>query len=231
MENRSKFTSSDWFVFLAMAYATVSLAMNIFCMKSLSWGTNVVFSDGGQVVSWMVFLISNIIVEVWGEKEGRKVIAFAAVTTFALLLIGRLLVFVPTLPEYAEQENAFALVFSNGPRTMVSSIIAFWIGGYVNVGIIARMKPRNEEKDSRILFFIRAAFSTLIGQSVDNALFMILAFAPIGLSVYEMMWKDIFSSVVIGTIFELTVESVMVPFITIPLTRYIESIKETEERI
>ena len=70
--------------------------------------------------------------------------------------------------------------------------------------------------------------STLIGQLVDNALFMILAFAPIGLSVYEMAWKDIASSVLSGTVIELVVEAFFVPLITIPMTKRIREVKAKE---
>lgn len=227
-KNSFKLTSRDYLVVLSMLYASVSLAMNVFCMKPLSWGTDVVFSDGGQTISWIVFLISNVIVEVWGEKESIKVISFAAITTFLLLIIGRLLVMVPVLPEYMEQNNAFSLVFSNGPRTIISSIIAFWIGGFINVEIISFMK-KIIRKDGKVQFFLRASFSTLIGQLVDNALFMVLAFAPVGLSLYEMMWKDIISSVIIGTAIELLIESCMVPFVTIPLSKHISKIKALEE--
>lgn len=227
-KNSFKLTSRDYLVVLSMLYASVSLAMNVFCMKPLSWGTDVVFSDGGQTISWIVFLISNVIVEVWGDRESIKVISFAAVTTFLLLVIGRLLVMVPVLPEYTEQNNAFALVFSNGPRTIISSIIAFWIGGFINVEIISFMK-KVIRKDGKVQFFLRASFSTLIGQLVDNALFMVLAFAPVGLSLYEMMWKDIISSVIIGTAIELLIESCMVPFVTIPLSKHISKIKALEE--
>ena len=108
MKKKSILTSSDWLIALAMAYAAVTLAMNVFCMKSLSWGTGVTFSDGGQTISWIVFLISNVIVEVWGEKESIKVITFAAVITFVLLVIGRLIVFIPSLAEYEEQNRAFS---------------------------------------------------------------------------------------------------------------------------
>ena len=227
-KNSFKLTSRDYLVVLSMLYASVSLAMNVFCMKPLSWGTDVVFSDGGQTISWIVFLISNVIVEVWGEKESIKVISFAAITTFLLLIIGRLLVMVPVLPVYLQQNNAFALVFSNGPRTIISSIIAFWIGGFINVEIISFMK-KVIRKDGKVQFFLRASFSTLIGQLVDNALFMVLAFAPVGLSLYEMMWKDIISSVIIGTAIELLIESCMVPFVTIPLSKHISKIKALEE--
>ena len=94
--------------------------------------------------------------------------------------------------------------------------------------IIAVMK-KTTKKDGKTAFFIRSSFSTLIGQLIDNALFMVLAFAPIGISVYEMMWKDIFSSVIIGTVIELLIESCMVPIVTIPLSKHIAKIKRREE--
>ena len=53
--NSSKLSSHDYLIVLSMLYASVSLSMNIFCMKPLSWGTNVVFSDGGQTISLTVY--------------------------------------------------------------------------------------------------------------------------------------------------------------------------------
>lgn len=224
IEKRKGLSSKDMFSYLAMVYAVVSVSMNIFCMKSLSFGTNIIVCDGGQTISWIVFLVSNVIVEVWGERESMKVVTGAAVIAFAMLVLGRLIVFVPTTEAYAEQAGAFAQIFSNGPRTIIASVTAFWVGNLVNVHIIARLKALIEKKgsDNRLLFFFRAAFSTLVGQLVDNALFMVLAFAPVGLSVYEMAWFDIMTAVLSGTVIELVIEAFFVPFITIPLVRSIK---------
>ena len=108
--------------------------------------------------------------------------------------------------------------------------MAFWVGNLVNVHIIFRIKTALEKrrKDNRVRFFLRAAFSTLIGQLVDNALFMVLAFAPIGLSLYEMAWFDIMTSVFSGTVIELVIESCFVPFLTIPLTRWLQNKRKQE---
>ena len=149
-------------------------------------------------------------------------------TTIALLIPKPTDYSFPSGHTAASFTAAFALVFSNGPRTIISSIIAFWIGGFINVEIISFMK-KVIRKDGKVQFFLRASFSTLIGQLVDNALFMVLAFAPVGLSLYEMMWKDIISSVIIGTAIELLIESCMVPFVTIPLSKHISKIKALEE--
>ncbi len=231
MTKKKQYSEEDWFLLLSVTYTVIAVTMNIFCMKALSFGSSIIICDGGLLVSWGTFLISNIIIEVWGEERSVKVINIAAVVSFCAMLVGRFIVFIPTLPEYYEQAHAFSLVFSNGPRTIISSALAFWCGNVINIRIIASMKDhlKEEKRMNKILFFIRASFSTLIGQFFDNCIFMTLAFAPIGLSVYEMAWKDIFSSVISQTIIELVVESSLVPLITIPLTSKILKVKRREE--
>lgn len=230
MKPLKKATSQECLIGLSVIYVAVAVTMNIFCMKALSFGTSVVLCDGGLLISWLVFLVSNVVVEVWDERTALSLATVAAITAFILMVIGRLIVLLPTLPEYAEQADAFARVFSNGPRTIIASATAFWVGNFVNVHIIAKIKLALEKvgKDNKVRFFLRAAFSTLIGQLVDNAMFMILAFAPIGLSVYEMAWFDIITAVLSGTVTELVVESCFVPFITIPLTRWLQKKRKRE---
>ena len=229
MKNK-RLTSQEALMGLSIVYVAVAVTMNIFCMKALSFGTSYILCDGGLLISWGVFLVSNVVVEVWDERTAFFMATFAAIVTFVLMVVGRLIVLMPTLPEYAEQANAFALVFSNGPRTIIASVVAFWVGNLVNVHIIYKVKMALEKKgsDNMVWFFLRAAVSTLTGQLVDNAMFMILAFAPIGLSVYEMAWFDIMTAVLSGTVIELVVESCFVPFLTIPLTRWLQK-KRREE--
>ena len=229
--NKRKLTSQECLIGLSVIYVVVAVTMNIFCMKSLSFGSSIIICDGGLLISWGVFLISNVIVEVWDERTSMVLVTFAAIVSFVVMLIARLIVLIPTLPDYAEQAHAFELIFSNGPRTIIASVTAFWIGNFVNVHIIykVRMDLENKSKDSRIWFFLRAAVSTLIGQLVDNAVFMVLAFAPVGLSVYEMAWYDILTAVLSGTVIELVVEASLVPFITIPLVRWIRKKRLVEE--
>lgn len=231
MKEKKSLSSNDYLIYLSVVYVVIAVTMNIFCMKSLSFSLPFIVCDGGLLISWGVFLISNVIVEVWGEKECVKIVTFATVVTFVIMIIGRLIVFIPTLDEYTEQADAFARIFSNGPRTIVSSVIAFWVGNVINAHVIMRIKTSiPENKDNKALFFMRSALSTLVGQLVDNAIFMVLAFAPIGLSLYEMAWKDISSSVLSGTVIELVVESCFVPCITIPLTKKILDVRKKESK-
>jgi hypothetical protein len=231
MEKRKGLSSRDWLIVLSVIYVVVAVMMNIFCMKALSFGSPFIICDAGLLISWGVFLISNVIVEVWDARTSLVLVSFAAIVSFSVMLLALLIVRIPTLPEYQDQADAFAKIFSNGPRTIIASVVAFWTGNFINTHIIykVRMKRQREKKDNKIHFFLRATFSTLVGQLVDNAIFMVLAFAPIGLSVYEMSMYDIMTAVLSGTVIELAVETCLVPFITIPLTGKIKRVKAQEE--
>ena len=227
---RKQLTSAQALICLSVLYVVVSVMMNIFCMKPLSFGSSIIVCDAGLLISWLVFLFLNIVVEVWDEKTAMMLVKFAALVSFCVMVLSRIIVFIPSLPEYEEQVSAFALVFSNGPRTIIASVLAFLIGNSINSHIIYTIKTvlERKNKDNKVLFFLRAVFSSLVGQLADNSAFMLLAFAPVGLSVYEMPLFDIFTAVLSGTVIELVVESLCVPFITMPLTRKIKAIKEAE---
>lgn len=222
---KTLYKGQDALALLSSIYAAIACAMNIFCMKPLSFGSNIIICDGGLIISWGVFLLSNVIVEVWGEETSLKVIFSGTIISFFILTLGRLIVLIPTLGEYTEQASAFALIFSNGIRTILASVIAFFVGNTLNVKIIAKIKNRIK-KDNKVKFFLRAAISTLFGQLCDNALFMTLAFFPVGLSLYEMNIPDIISSVLSGTVIETVLEATLVPIITIPLVNKMNKIKE-----
>lgn len=231
MIEKRKLTSQDCLIGLSSIYVVIAVMMNVFAMKALSFGSSIIICDGGLLISWGVFLVSNVIVEVWDKRTSIVVVTFAAVVALVFLSIGRLIVAIPTLPAYDQQAEAFAMVFSNGPRTIFASVFAFWLGNYVNVHIIHVIKKflENLKKDNKFFFFLRAAVSTLFGQFVDNIVFMSLAFGPFGISVYEMAWYDILTSALAGTVIELVVESVFVPFVTMPLVKWIRAKKVAEE--
>lgn len=217
---------SDWLLALTGAYCVISVMMNLLCMKPMSFGTNFIWMDGGLLISWIVFLISNVITEVYGKREAIVVAGIATIIAFMMSIIAALEVFLPTLPQYNAQAEHFANIFSNGPRTITSSAIAFFLGNLINVEIIDRLrnKAKTLNNDNTKRFNFRAVLSTIVGQFADNAMFQIFAFAPIGISIFEMQWKDIGSAIAMSTIVETIIESFFIGFVTIPLTRYLKKL-------
>ena len=74
-------------------------------------------------------------------------------------------------PEWPNQA-AFATVFGFVPRIVVSSLIAFWCGEFANSYTLAKMKLITKGKH----LWTRTVGSTVVGQAVDTALVIVLAF-------------------------------------------------------
>lgn len=205
-------------VFMAI-YAVFTVVQNLFEMKTLGT-SSFAFGGGGIMLSWATFMIMDITTEVFGEKSTMKIYTFAGLLNLFVVMVAQIVIAIPGV--YPEQNAAFAQIFSNGIRTALASFTAFWLGNFVNMKIMRFMKVK-ANSNSKFLFFIRAVTSTIFGQFVDNFLFATLAFAPIGLSLFEMRWIDILTSSLFGTFMETIIESCFVPFITIPLAIRIQN--------
>ena len=208
--------------FFMAVYAVFTVVQNLFEMKTL--GTQAfAFAGGGILLSWATFMIMDITTELFGKKETMKIYTLAGLINLFIVVLSQVVILIPGV--YPEQNAAFAQIFSNGVRTALSSFTAFWFGNFVNMQIMIKLKSKSNS-NSKFLLFIRAVVSTIFGQFVDNLLFATLAFAPIGLSLFETSWTTILTTSLFGTCMESIIESVFVPFITIPVTNKIKSIIE-----
>ena len=210
--------------FFMAVYAVFTVVQNLFEMKTL--GTPAfAFAGGGILLSWATFMLMDITTELFGKKETMKIYTFAGLLNLFIVVLSQVVILIPGV--YPEQNAAFAQIFSNGVRTALSSFTAFWFGNFVNMQIMLKLKSK-ANSNSKFLLFIRAVVSTIFGQFVDNLLFATLAFAPIGLSLFETSWTAILTTSSFGTFMETLIESCFVPFITIPVTMKIKKTLETE---
>ena len=206
--------------FFMAVYAVFTVVQNLFEMKTL--GTPAfAFAGGGILLSWATFMIMDITTELFGKKETMKIYTFAGLINLFIVVLSQVVILIPGV--YPEQNAAFAQIFSNGVRTALSSFAAFWFGNFVNMQIMIKLKSK-ANSNSKFLLFIRAVVSTIFGQFVDNLLFATLAFAPIGLSLFETSWTAILTTSLFGTFMESIIESLFVPFITIPVSTRLNKI-------
>ena len=211
----------SYLALLTCIYCVFTVVQNLFEMKTIG-STTFALMGGGTVVSWIPFMVGDITTEIYGKKANVKSFTLAGVLNLVVVILAQLVIALPGT--YPDQNSAFALIFSNGVRTALASFIAFWIGNYINTHIMVVLRDRAQSKgnDNSALFFIRAVLSTIVGQFCDNLIFLVIAFAPIGLSAFEMRWEDMLSVVLLGTSLEVIIESVLVPFITRPVTNFLK---------
>jgi uncharacterized integral membrane protein (TIGR00697 family) len=72
-------------------------------------------------------------------------------------------------------QEAFQRILGQTPRILAASFAAYLVGEFVNAYVLARLKVATEGR----MLWLRTIGSTLIGQALDSAIFMTVAFAGI----------------------------------------------------
>lgn len=208
----------------AFYFAGVVL-QNILAVKTI--GTDSVnIMDCGVLITWLVFACMDIITEVLGKKSAIKYFTIASAFNLFFTCIFLIAIALPGTDD--TMSNALSVVLGTNWRIVVSSVVAFWVGNYANTIIMYVMRTRSKDATKTTSFMLRAVISTLLGQFVDNMLFYIIAFAPVGIpGTYELDWLSILQNVAITTGIEIVVESALSP-LTALFVKYLKKKKEED---
>jgi uncharacterized integral membrane protein (TIGR00697 family) len=119
------------------------------------------------------YLFGDILTEVYGYARSRKVIWAG----FGALIFASLMsVVITNLPAAktmsGEHQAAVNLIFGQTPRIVMASLLAFWIGEFVNSFVLAKMKVFMVGR----FLWMRTIGSTVLGEIADSAIFYPVAF-------------------------------------------------------
>lgn len=166
-------------------------------------GTALVFG-AGNIFFPISYIFGDVLTEVYGYAKSRKVIwaGFGAMLfmTFMSWVIIKLPA-APNEPFNKVLQPAIETVFGNAWRISLGSIVAFWVGDFVNSFILAKMKVLTGGK----YLWTRTIGSTLGGQLVDSLMFYPIAFY--GIWTNETMIKTI----TFNWLFKVSVEVLFTP--------------------
>src|SRR4030095_5801347 len=117
------------------------------------------------------YVIGDVLTEVYGYARARRCIwaGFGALLFMAFMAF--VVVALPPADTWHGQE-AYEQVFGQVPRIVFASMIAFWVGEFVNSYVLARMKVWARGRH----LWTRTIGSTVAGQGVDSLIFYPLAF-------------------------------------------------------
>ena len=177
-----------WLTPIAATFCAVLVISNIAAIKPVVIpGLRFFAMDGGNLLFPISYIFGDILVEVYGYAQSRRVIwlgfllnAFAA-ATFALVA------HLPPAPGWPLQE-AYAAILLQTPRVVLGSLAAFWCGSFLNAWIMAQMKVRMKGRH----LWMRTIGSTIVGEGVDSLLFTAIAFGgvwPPGLVARVSLWN------------------------------------------
>lgn len=177
------------------AFVAVLLCSNLIGVHKVSYVTLPFYGDyiyGAGVLFFPIsYLFGDILTEVYGYARSRKVIWAG----FGALIFASLMSLVVTnLPDAATmsdaQRNAINLIFGQTPRIVGASLLAFWVGEFVNSFVLAKLKLITSGK----FLWVRTIGSTVLGEIADSAIFYPVAF-------YGVWSNEQLISVMIGNYF------------------------------
>jgi uncharacterized integral membrane protein (TIGR00697 family) len=127
--------------------------------------------DGGTILFPLSYIFGDILTEVYGYRNSRKVIWTGF---FCALLMSLVLWIVQILPPASDwnSQSAFESVLGFIPRIVVASLLAYIAGEFSNSFILSKLKIKTKGKH----LWLRTISSTLIGEGIDTAIFCFVAF-------------------------------------------------------
>ncbi len=167
------------------------------------WTALLVFG-AGNIFFPISYIFGDVLTEVYGYAKTRRVIWAGFGAMIFATIMSQVVLALPANPSVKYNETfvpALEIVFSNTTRIVIASIVAFWVGDFVNSYVLAKMKVLTKGK----LLWTRTIGSTFVGQFVDSALFYPIAFYG--------LWDDasLIKVVIFNWLFKVGVEVVFTP--------------------
>lgn len=182
-------------------FVVVLIVSNIASTKVVLFGPFTF--DGGTLLFPLAYIFGDVLTEVYGYKQSRRVIWIGF---FLLLLSALTFGLVGALPTPADEfsqksAEAFSTILGLVPRIVLASLVAYWVGEFANSYILARLKVATQGR----FLALRTIGSTLVGQGLDTAIFLLVAFY--GLWDNSLLWTVFVSNY----IFKVGVEVLFTP--------------------
>jgi uncharacterized integral membrane protein (TIGR00697 family) len=164
--------------------------------------------DGGTLLFPFVYVLGDVLTEVYGFKTARRVILIG----FAVMVLAALVFFVlGILPPEAGWEaetggndafNAILGGMSYG-GIVLASLAAYLAGELSNSLILSKLKVIMKGR----LLWVRTIGSTLVGELLDSLIFILIA-SIAGVFPWEIFW----SLVITNYILKCAIEAIVTPF-------------------
>ena len=199
---------------------TSTVLMNILANKSiieLPWA----LQDAGILVSWISFLVGDLLVKGFGSKTAIRV----NLTCLSIsLFISCILIIVSIIPgtwspSYNYMDSNVIDAVNESINSVMGNVWYVILGSTFSsaVGLIINnlsqefvlKKIELKHGDRYIGFLAASTASTIIGQFVDNMLFACL----IGMNFFQWTWVQVVTCSMTGVVFEAVFELILTPVI------------------
>ncbi len=163
---------SPWFTAIVALFITALITANIIAVKLIDIGGYVL--PAAIIVFPISYIVGDVLTEVYGYRRARRVIWLGfACNLFAVAAIWA----AGLLPAagFWDGGEAYERILGAAPRILAASFAAYLVGEFANAYVLAKMKIATAGR----WLWLRTIGSTVVGQGLDSAVFMTIAFAGI----------------------------------------------------
>jgi uncharacterized integral membrane protein (TIGR00697 family) len=129
----------------------------------------------------IVYLIDDVITEVYGKTRARSIVYSGAIIIFLLSLFSILATRLSPSTRFLPLEQAYDSIFDFTIRLSIASLSAFLLAELLDVYIFSSLR----QKFGRQHLWLRTNLSNITSEFVDTLVFMVTAFYSLGLSFKE----------------------------------------------
>ena len=163
---------SNWFLLLTVLFVACLIAANIVAVKLIApFG---LLLPAAVVIFPVSYILGDVLTEVYGYRAARRVIWLGFLANLVVVAAIALAQILPAA-SFWDGQAAWTRILGQTPRILAASFLAYLIGEFANAFVLAKLKIATEGR----LLWLRTIGSTLVGQGLDSALFITLAFAGI----------------------------------------------------
>ncbi len=163
---------SAWFLAVVALFIATLIASNIVAVKLIEvWGQVL---PAAIVIFPLSYIIGDVLTEVYGYRQARRAIWLGFMSNLVVVVA---IVIAGALPAagFWKNQEAFDLILGQTPRILAASFAAYLVGEFANAYVLAKLKIATEGR----MLWLRTIGSTLIGQGLDSAIFITIAFAGV----------------------------------------------------
>ena len=161
---------STLFLVVTALFITSLITANIIAVKLIdAWG---LIMPAGVIIFPISYIVGDVLTEVYGYRQARWVIWLGFACNVLVVAAISLALLLPA-PTFWDGQAAFERILGYTPRLLGASFLAYLVGEFANSYVLARMKVVTRGR----WLWARTIGSTLVGQGLDSAVFIALAFA------------------------------------------------------
>ncbi|HLT57418.1 MAG: queuosine precursor transporter [Limnochordales bacterium] len=153
-------------------FVAVLMISQVTATKPVQWGP--LAFTGADLIFPLSYLLGDMLTEVYGFARSRVVIwtglGANLLMALALFAVGSM----PGAPDWVADggQQAWDMLLGLTPRIAAASLLAYFVGEFVNAYVLARLKVRTRGR----FLWLRTIGSTLVGQGVDTVIFFPVAY-------------------------------------------------------